>query len=177
MGYMVFDVESIGLYGEGYAVGWVCIDKKGKEQKCGYLACPSDNAIGADEGRIWIRENVDIHLPEPNRETPKEVRKDFWDEWVRLKNEGYELVADVSWPVESNFLLACVWDNYENRKDLAPYPLHDVRNFYNFTNLAIELSKLERIGKELPQHNPIADARFSAKQWVKALEIAKKHGL
>jgi len=45
-----FDVESVGLHGQGFAVGWVVL-QDGQEVSSGYAACPIDAAKGARSDR------------------------------------------------------------------------------------------------------------------------------
>ena len=54
---MVFDVESIGLHGEGYAVGYVVI-VDGKEVEADMFACPGSMAEGVDSDRLWVYGNI-----------------------------------------------------------------------------------------------------------------------
>ena len=46
---LVFDVESIGLHGEGWAVGFVLLGHDGETLKEGYFACPQESALGSPE--------------------------------------------------------------------------------------------------------------------------------
>lgn len=166
--FFVFDVESVGLHGEGYAVGWVLVSPDGREIDSGYSACPSRNAAGDDAGREWIMENVDPHLPHPKYETPRDVRGDFWSDW-QSKKAGAVMAADVPWPVESRFLNDCVRDF---GGDDEPYPLIDVAS----VRLAAGLDPLgtePRLPNELPAHDPLADARQSARLLIEALAKAR----
>ena len=63
--YLVLDCESIGLYGETYAYGYVLITGGGETLETGYGGCASILAEGNQEDRRWIEENIDPHLPEP----------------------------------------------------------------------------------------------------------------
>ena len=164
--YMVFDVESVGLHGEGFAVGYVVIDETGREQEAGLLACASIGAQGDDEGRAWIAANCPPISA--NYVSPEDVRWSFWATWQRWQPRGAVLVADCAWPVEARFLAACVDDDPGVRTWQGPYPLHDVataRLMAGFDPLAT----VERLPRELPQHDPLADARQSARLWLEAL--------
>ncbi len=164
--YMVFDVESIGLHGEGFAVGYVVIDAAGKELENARIVCAPDAAAGDDEGRIWVDDNCPSMLIDFI--DPKGVRASFWGAWQRWKDQGAVLVADCAWPVEARFLIDCVEDDGVTREWQGPYPLHDVataRLMKGFDPLAT----VERLPNELPQHDPLADARQSARLWLEAL--------
>lgn len=56
--FMVFDVESIGLHGEGFAVAWVVVSREGERLGEGCIACPQDLCDGTAESRLWVGENV-----------------------------------------------------------------------------------------------------------------------
>jgi hypothetical protein len=164
--YMVFDVESVGLHGEGYAVGYVVVNERGEELEADYVACPPIMAQGERAGREWIKANV----PELryDAQTTRMVRDWFWMMWLTWKEQGAVLVADCAWPVEARFLAECVDDHRSAREWSGPYPLHDVataRLVAGFDPLAT----VERLPNELPQHDPLADARQSARLWLEAL--------
>lgn len=165
--YMVFDVESVGLHGEGFAVGYVVIDRKGNELESARLACSPDAARGEDEGRQWIAENCP-KIP-ADFVNPIGLRASFWGAWQRWKAQGAILVADCAWPVEARFLIDCVDDDLTSRMWQGPYPLHDVAT----ARLCAGADPLEttyRLAQELPEHDPLADARQSARLWLDAIK-------
>jgi hypothetical protein len=164
--YMVFDVESIGLHGEGYAVGYVVVDRAGNELEAARLACSPDAAKGEDTGRAWVAE----HTPSIPADfvRPADVRWSFWASWLRWRGQGAVLVADCAWPVEARFLAACVDDVPSGREWEGPYPLHDVATARLCAGLD-PLATVERLPSELPIHDPLADARQSARLWLEAL--------
>jgi hypothetical protein len=166
--FFVFDVESIGLHGEGWAVGWVMI-QNGKEIASAGYSCPPAEAAGDDEGRAWVEANA--HGGPGYCRTPYEVRREFWDAWGYGKSRGAILVADCPWPVEARFLLACIEDKPERAAD-GPYPLIDVASVRLATGLD-PLGTEERLPAELPVHNAQSDARQSARLLMEALEKAQ----
>lgn len=96
--FMVFDVESIGLHGEGFAVAWVVINRDGEKLGEGCMACDPDTCDGAAESRLWVFENVPpLEVTSP---TKQHLRNTFWHEWRRWADQGAVLVADCAWPVE-----------------------------------------------------------------------------
>jgi hypothetical protein len=172
--YMVLDVESVGLHGEGFAVGYVVVDRDGTPRGEGRYACPPARAAGNEDGRAWVKENV----PELSYDflTPRAMRTRFMIDWYFWKNQGAALVADCGWPVEARFLAACVDDDPEHRAWEGPYPLHDLASI----RLAAGLDPLgsnARHNDELPEHDPLADARQSARLLLTALMVleAKRH--
>jgi hypothetical protein len=164
--FMVFDVESIGLHGEGFAVGYVVVNRRGEvlEEDC--FCCDPEQADGKPKNRAWVMENVPA-MP-TTHPTPFDVRENFWARWLRWKNDGAVLVADCCWPVEARFLAACVDDAKTRREWEGPYPLHDLASVL----LALgrdPLATNERLLTELPAHHPLNDARQSARLLVEAL--------
>jgi hypothetical protein len=156
---LIFDVESIGLYGEGWAVGWVLIDSQWNTITEGYSACPQDVAKGTDEDRLWVMQNCpELH---PTRQNPRQIRDRFWEVWMDAKQQGATIWAECAYPVEANFLMNCVADDPRSRKWSAPYPLHEIAT-------ALELAGFDphanypRLENE-PQHHPLGDARQSTR--------------
>lgn len=171
---MVFDVESVGLHGEGFQAGAVLIDRSGKTLGEHFFACDLSTAAGPDEGREWVAANVpppdwsDDGVRRYNCRDPRHLREKFWQVWLLSKDRGAVLVADCAWPVEARFLAECVDDDPANRYWDGPYPLHDLASI----RLAAGLDPLateERRPNELPIHDPLADARQSARLLIEAL--------
>jgi len=164
---MVFDVESIGLHGEGFAVAWVVVNRKGARLDEGCLACDPAQCAGSDSSRQWVAENVPpLQVTSP---TKQHLRNTFWHQWRKWADQGAVLVADCAWPVEANFLTACVKLNHIEREWQGPYPLHDLASLLLLAN-GIDASKAaDRLPDELPAHHPLMDARQSARQLVECL--------
>lgn len=179
---LVFDVESIGLHGQSFAVGWVVL-LDGKEIQAHWVGCPSSEASGTREGRLWVAENIpeDVLLPKPphRRENPAEVRRSFWEVWQTEKAQGATLWADCLWPVEARFIIACIEDGrgsalrstYElaetTREWDGPYPFHEIGTL----RLAAgkdPLAHEDRMEGEMPLHHPLHDARQSARLLLEA---------
>lgn len=166
--YMVFDVESAGLHGEGFAVGFVVTN--GKETlDLGLYACPLykvQGHKGDSEGRNWVKQ----HCPtiKKTHEHPRGMRTMFWNKWQKWKVQGAVLVADCAWPVEARFLAKCVDDEPNSREWTGPYPLFDLSSVL----LAMGINPLEKFPREeseLPEHNPLNDAKQSARILVEHL--------
>ena len=169
--FMVFDVESIGLHGEGFAVAWVVVNLDGERIGEGCLACDPDQCKGTAEGRAWVAQNVPpLEITSP---TPQHLRDTFWCEWRRWADQGAVLVADCSWPVEANFLSACVKQDHKEREWQGPYPLHDLASVLLALG-ADALAVTDRQPDELPAHHPLMDARQSARQLVERLMSEKR---
>lgn len=163
--FMVFDVESIGLHGEGFAYGFVVVKSDGTLVAEGSAACPTEIAAGGAEGRIWVKENcpgLAVTCP-----TPAELRRLFWHYWLEWKAQGAVLVADCQWPVEARFLIACIDDKPAERGWSGPYPMHELASFMVAAGMDPHAT-YDRLPDE-PIHDPLGDARQSARLLMSAL--------
>lgn len=169
--FFVFDVESIGLHGEGYAFGWVVVDKKGERQEEGIFSCPPEYACGPTKDREWVAQN--IPALEATHGDPHDVRNGFWNKWIEWKEKGAALVADCNWPVEVRFLTKCIDDNHKERCWNGPYPFLDLASIL-FALGMDPIGTFPRKPNEEPAHHPLADAKQSARILVEVLQ--KFHG-
>jgi hypothetical protein len=166
---LCIDVESIGLHGEGFAVGFVVIDEIGAELECGLFSCSPASASGFESDRQWVRENVPTM--EITHDSPREVRRAFWACWRHWADRGSVMMADCGWPVEARFLSACVDDIGQDAAFQGPYPLLDVATLRAFARKVGVDVEIPRLSTELPIHHPTSDARYSARVWR---ELAKR---
>jgi hypothetical protein len=160
--YFVLDVESVGLYGLGFAVGWVVINGDGQEVTSGYLACPYNEALHSGsltEDHQWVEKNVIPNLDVPNCLTLPDLYERFWSTWLEWRSRGALMAADVCYPVETNFLRSCVLQD-PKRAETAPFPLLDVATLVSMDKT---YKKLPLKDNEKPQHHPTRDARYSAR--------------
>lgn len=169
--FFIFDVESIGLHGEGFAVAGGIYLENGAIQEEFCFACPQEECEGDSEGRQWVKENVPA-LDITHR-TPRLVRDAFWNEWALAKKKfpDITMAAECAWPVEARFLIACIEDEKQERFWSGPYPLHDVATLL----LAAGNDPMANYPREesaKPCHNPLADARHSANLLAIALKVA-----
>lgn len=164
--FMVFDVESIGLHGDGFAVAWVVVTRDGETLSEGCLSCSPDKCSGTDESREWVTANVPALVE--TSPTVLHLRNDFWYQWRRWADAGAVLVTDCAWPVEANFLSACIRQNHAEREWKGPYPLHDLASIMLALGKDATAAK-DRLPNELPAHHPLMDARQSARQLIEAL--------
>lgn len=171
--FFVFDVESIGLHGEGFAAAWVVFENGKEIDNARYVSDPKD-ALGDDSDREWVMDNTP--KMEINRSSSNHVRVDFWKDWLSWKAKGAIMAADCGWPVEARFLAKCVdWDAASQKWD-GPYPFHEIASF----RMAAGLDPLEtvpRLESELPQHDPLADARQSARLLIEAINKIASDGI
>lgn len=164
--FFVFDVESIGLHGEPYAVGWVVTNRDGEELSSGRIAIRPELACGDADDRQWCAENI----PEiaPTHGYMDEMFEDFWSVWLGWKARGALMFAECAWPVEAKFLAMCVGAARSSSKWSGPYPLHDVASVM-FAAGMDPMATYERLENERPKHDPLADSRQSARLLVEAL--------
>lgn len=168
---IVFDVESIGLHGEGFAVGAVVVDlETGETITEFYAACKPSVARGTAVNAEWVKANV--RLMYNDKKSPAEVRFEFWHFWQDWQERGAMLCADCAWPVEANFLSACIDENPVKWEWQGPYPLLDLSSMLWIRGVD-PLTAFPRLPNEEPAHNPLNDARQSARI---LLEYYKKTG-
>ena len=165
--YMVLDVESVGLHGEGFAVGFVVVNGYGVEIQSGLMACERNETFGSPSSMEWCDANIpDLPI---THSCPKDVREAFWAQWICWKERGAILVADCAWPVEARFLIACVDERMDSREWLGPYPLHDLASVL-LAKGKNPTATFDRLPNELPAHNPLNDARQSARILIENLK-------
>lgn len=164
--YLVFDVESVGLHGEGFAVGGGIYLENGAAQKEFRMSCPMESCHGTDGDRKWVAENVPVL--EVTHRSAKALRDAFWAFWMEAKASGAIMAAECAWPVEARFLEACVADDQEARNWDGPYPLHDIASML-LASGRDPMAKYDRTPSEMPLHDPLADARQSARLMALAL--------
>lgn len=159
--YLIFDVESMGLHGEGFAVGGGVFDKYGTRLNAFLFACPTEGIEADKEDKDWVNDNVPVF--EITHRSPKQVRDAFWEVYEENKKlfPDLLLVAECPWPVETNFLSACIKDD-PTRKWEGPYPLIDLASMMFAVGMD-PMEPLERNEYELPVHNPQADAYLTAR--------------
>lgn len=156
--YLVFDVESIGLHGEGYAVAGGIYGPNGSRRNEFCFACNPNEAQGMGDDRKWVKENIPVIAV--THDDPRGVRAAFWELWMAHKKDGVWMAADCAWPVEARFLHECVRDS-GGQWD-GPYPLVDIGSVLLGAG-GDPLMNYPRLPDELPKHDPLADARQSAR--------------
>lgn len=167
--FFVFDVESVDLHGEGFAVGGGVYLENGAAQYEFRFACPIDSAKGDDEGREWVKKNTPVL--EVTHHNPLGIRDAFWSEWIKAKTAypGVVMAADCGWPVEARFVCACINDDPVSRRWNGPYPLLEISSVIMAVG-KVPLAKYPRTESEKPEHDPMADARQSARLLAEALK-------
>ncbi|GAB4215586.1 MAG: hypothetical protein Fur007_13870 [Rhodoferax sp.] len=171
---MVVDVESVGLHGEGFAVAWAVWAAGAPAGAAplaqGLWACPPRAARGTAADMAWVLAHVPP-LPAACA-TPADVRARFWADWLLWREKGAYMLVDCGWPVEAQFLSACVAEAGSDAAALGPYPLLDLA-----TLRALHASPLATLAQrppdEMPAHDLRADVRQTHRLW-QALMLYKK---
>lgn len=181
--FMVFDVESVGLHGDGFSVGYVVIENS-REIESAYYRCNPSEGSGTRADFEWVQDYVVPVMDSKNVEmtfsdgigskSSRDMRGLFRDRWLTWRGNVAILAADCPWPVEAKFLLDCVMDDPSTRTDLGPYPLIDVASVRLAAGLDPLATESRRLN-ELPVHHPLADARQSARLLIEALNAIKNY--
>ena len=162
--YFIFDVESIGLSGEGFAVaGGIFIDGVLSDEFC--FSCLPETTWGHMVDRDWVKRNIPpIAVSHPG---PVEMRESFWKLWSEMKSRFPLLVmaGECIYPVETNFINLCMGDYRVTGGGVernGPYPFLDISSVMQAAGMD-PLATYERTANELPAHEPLADVRLSAR--------------
>lgn len=167
-----FDVESMGLYGTGFAVGAVVRDEETHADldslyaACSYRAARTPKTPMTD--LEWVKRHVLPNLPSPTVNTPREVRDaffNFYGKWKASDNLIVTYVANCGAPVETRFLADVARDNLEARSFSMPYPLHELGTVMYLCGKNPR-EAMERTPEERDEHNPLHDARQCARLWI-----------
>lgn len=165
--FFLFDVESIGLHGEGFAVaGGVYVNGVANTEF--RFSCQPERAQGEDTDRAWVRENVPAM--EITHQSLTGMRDAFWTEWKTAKkwHPGIVMAGECIFPVEAGFVANCIYDDMPGRKWEGPYPLHEVSSILLAAGMD-PLKTYDRLESELPAHEPLADTRLTARLLAEAL--------
>lgn len=172
--FFVFDVESIGLFGEAYAVGYSVVERSGIERAAScYYVDPLDCSGDAD-GHAWVKKNAPSLGGNRDAEllaSAAELREVFVGQLQQWQARDAVVAADCPFPVEAKFLLDC-------RRQLghgfrSPYPLIDVASVVMAAGMD-PTATFPRMDRELPIHDPLADARQSARILINCLNTLEE---
>lgn len=162
----IFDVESISLHGEAFAFAAAVFDQKGKMiDKMELVA-----TIPMQSASNWVRINVIPALNMDNTcQTGLELRNAFYEFYQKHKPNSI-IVADCTFPVETNFLSAVAADDPDREFEM-PYPLYDIANF-----VSVDVDRAAVVNRPLRKHNPLDDCIASYYAW-RGLLVLQKAGL
>lgn len=163
--FFIFDVESVGLHGDAFAVAGGVYLENGAAQWEFQFCCPT-NECSDPSDLEWVRNNVPV-MEITHRSAPM-MRDAFWDVWMKAKAQGAQMAAECLWPVEARLVLACVNDDLASRKWEGPYPFHEISSIMLSAGMDA-MKNYERSPSESPAHHPLSDARLSARLLAQAL--------
>ena len=171
--YFCIDVESVGLYGNPFAVAYVIYNNDGFIMDKHLEYCPIDTNNCLESDLKWIKENVLPHFKDVNYtcDNVSELCNNFWNRWIDA-NKRYEIVVmigDVIYPVETNFISRCIQFDLKNRQFSGPYPFCDISSVENCISPQRfkELKEYEsNLLKHYPEHNPMNDAERCGLKWL-----------
>lgn len=169
------DAETIGLYGEPFAVGFTVTDFQGTEIDHGYFACPYTSAKGEECNKEWVKLNVIPTLPETvTHDNPKALCEAVYALWMRVKADYNEVhaIADFGYPVETALFARMITVDEKDREYEGPYPLHELAT-------ALLVAGINRqdhppFENEKLEHHPLHEARYSARLFCLAMNALKK---
>jgi hypothetical protein len=176
--FFVFDCESVGLQGQTFAVAGGIYDINGTAIGGSEFIFACDPHPGmAVKGREiedtkWVEVNVTTREGAVLCNTPDEVRHRFWGLWkmAKIGFPGILMFVECGWPVEARFLISCIEQDSISRNWEGPYPMHEIATLMLAAGMD-PMATYDRLPEELPAHEPLADARLSAR--LLALAIAK----
>jgi len=166
--FFVFDVESIGLHGQAFSVAGGIYDEDGSPLHEFAYHCHPDRADGEFSDREWVMANVTQSTASKNITNPRGVRDAFWHEWMKAVEQKARMFVECGWPVEASFVSACIRDDGSRNWD-GPYPMHEIASIMLAAGMD-PMATYERLPHELPAHEPLADARQSARLLATALK-------
>lgn len=176
---IVIDVETVGLYGDPYAVGWA-VFKNGRLDSSGgvvdrFVAEGSNDRAGEGlrgsvPGWEWVAKNPP---PESTRLAKVSNRAELLMAFGRLlrghKSKGFQVAADVPSPVEAGLVIECARLGLIPFED-SPYPLWDIASIMACAGME-PLKEWARTEREEPRHCPVADAIQSGRLLFEAIDL------
>lgn len=169
--FFVFDCESVGLRGQTFAVAGGVYDIAGTPLLEFAFYCQPGRAKGVGAGteteagdRNWVAASVTIPQGAEHFDYPETVRLRFWNEWMKAKKNFPTILmfVECGWPVEARFLIECIGDDPVTRNWEGPYPCHEIATLMLAAGMD-PMATYDRLPSEQPAHDPLADARLSAR--------------
>ncbi len=158
--YVVYDVESVGLLGEPWAIGWVAMNSVGKEVVHGASwAYPMEvDPLASADNYAFAEPAVAALATVSIAQTPEQVLRDLWDLAVSTRDCGAALYCDVFSPVDAHALRQAFVLAVKRGK---ASPLIDSPRVIDINSI-VQFAGIDRkIFASTDKHNPIEDARCS----------------
>lgn len=164
--YFIVDCESDGLYGEIFSIAAVVLDRNFSTVDIFYgISEVAFNNIKDP----WVIENI-VPILKNRRDSltsyinPQDLRYSFWNFYMKYQKTS-TVIADFGVPVESNLFRKCVMDDVEERKFLAPYPLHELGTILMSCGIDPDIDrKAFAVGDDdnIKKHDPLDDCVMTA---------------
>lgn len=161
MKYLVFDVESAGLNGDGFAVGYAIVDdESGATVESDWRSAGLNSVKCTTEDMLWLTNNLpqEVLFPPDSIRLTQDELKAWWREVVSLHPDACP-AADCAIPVEAKWLAQC---------GLNPYPMHEIATVLLLAGRD-PIGTFERLPYELPRHHPMHDSRQSGRILLECL--------
>lgn len=171
--FFIWDAESVGLHGQTFAVAGGIYDIHGKAIQefafHSYEVCePAHHELEFSD-RKWVAENV-TRPPGSREGVNNDLIERFMDEWRQAKDDhpGIMMFVECGWPVEARFLREVIAYYQPHHNWDGPYPLHEIATLMLAAGMD-PMATYDRTPEESPAHEPLADARLSARLLSEAL--------
>lgn len=171
----IFDVESLGIHGTGFAWAAGCFDMHGSGLLEMSAHCPVTDKMreGVSEKDLeWIKANVTMEATSVECSNARHLRALFLaalDDARVQYGDRLIIVAENAWPVEGNFLSAAIRDDIATNRFRGPYPLVDSASIMLAAGICPQAT-YPRTESESPAHNPTRDVRQSYRLLMNALQ-------
>ena len=179
---MSIDVESIGLHGEGFSVGWCVMGLQSFEVLAlGSFQCSTTLCEGEDRDREWVVGNCEVNEPPKNIrglevafqffDSPKNLRKAFFTVMRLYAAQGCVFAADCPYPVETNLIHSYIKEQVKNpsfNSFNGPYPFLDITSMLLARGVN-PMVEVERLDYEI-KHSALGDSLQSLRLLVESYD-------
>lgn len=165
--YFVFDVESIGLYGEAFAVAGGIYTTSGAIPETEFcFSIDRKKAYGSPDDEAWVNTYIpDIDITHNSFE---EMAHAFWEECMKARKLEILIAAECLYPVEAKFLHRVINLDLIQRAWRGPYPFVEISTYLSAAGMD-PMKDYPRLPSEEPKHHPLGDARQSARLLFEAI--------
>lgn len=164
--YFIVDCESDGLYGEIFSIAAIVLDRNFSMIDMFYGV--SEMAL-KEVKDSWVIENI-VPIFKNRREEstsylkPEDLRYSFWNFYMKYQKSS-AVIADFGVPVESNLFRKCVMDDEDERRFLAPYPLHELGTILMSCGIDPDIDRsslVTNLEGKVTKHDPLDDCIVTA---------------
>jgi hypothetical protein len=155
--FFILDVDVLNLHEEAFTVAGGVFHNL-KLQSEFQFCCSLEN----------ITTSYDYNKPYliPTHSTPAEIQNAFWLKWIKAREQysNIEMIGDCVWPIITNFISACIQQNFHERQWFGPYPLHEISSMLLMAGMNHMILQHERANwsKDLA-YEPLQNVKVLAK--------------